>query len=104
MTSRRILFLVLAIAASTVATSLAQTRIPPTLDVYVIDVEGGNAVLFVTPSHESLLMDTGNSGAVAAPRDAGRIVEAMKDAGVQGIDHLITTHWHTDHFGGMAEL
>jgi hypothetical protein len=49
-------------------------------------------------------MDTGNAGAVAAPRDAGRIVDAMKDAGVQRIDHLITTHWHGDHFGGMAEL
>lgn len=85
------------------ATLSAQTK-TPTLDIYVIDVEGGNAVLFVSPTHESLLMDTGNVGAVAAPRDAGRIVDAMKDAGVQQIDHLITTHWHGDHFGGMAEL
>jgi beta-lactamase superfamily II metal-dependent hydrolase len=79
----------------------AQTK---TLDVYVIDVEGGNAVLFVSPTHETLLMDTGNVGAIAAPRDAARIIEAMKDAGVQQIDHLITTHWHGDHFGGLAEL
>src|SRR5258708_7894212 len=82
----------------------AQMKPSPTLDIYVIDVEGGNAVLFVGPSRESLLMDTGNVGAVAAPRDAGRIVDAMKDAGVQRIDRLITTHWHGDHFGGMAEL
>src|SRR5437667_59874 len=74
-----------------------------TLDIYVIDVEGGNATLFVSPSGESLLIDTGNIGA-GAPRDAGRIIAAMKDAGVQQIDHLITTHWHGDHFGGMAEL
>jgi len=74
------------------------------LDIYVVDVEGGNAVLFVSPTLESLLMDTGNVGAVAAPRDAGRIVDAMKDAGVTQIDHLITTHWHGDHFGGMEEL
>src|SRR2546422_2163945 len=74
-----------------------------TLDIYVVDVEGGNATLFVTPSGESLLIDTGNGGAAAA-RDAGRIMAAMKDAGVQQIDHLITTHWHGDHFGGMAEL
>src|SRR5213593_2965196 len=73
------------------------------LEIYVIDVEGGNATLFVSPSGESLLIDTGNAGA-AAPRDAGRIIEAMKDAGVQQIDHLITTHWHGDHFGGMAEV
>jgi beta-lactamase superfamily II metal-dependent hydrolase len=37
-------------------------------------------------------------------RDAGRIMAAMKDAGIQQLDHLITTHWHGDHFGGMAEL
>lgn len=83
--------------------AMAQTRAANTLDVYVVDVEGGNATLFVSPSHESLLIDTGNAGA-AAPRDAGRIMEAVRDAGLQQIDHLITTHWHGDHFGGMAEL
>ncbi len=74
-----------------------------TLDIYVVDVEGGNATLFVSTSGESLLIDTGNGGA-AAVRDAGRIMAAMKDANVQQLDHLITTHWHGDHFGGMAEL
>jgi len=74
-----------------------------TLQVYVIDVEGGNATLFVSPSHESLLIDTGNAGA-AAVRDAGRIMDAIKDAGLTRIDHLIITHWHGDHFGGLAEL
>jgi competence protein ComEC len=89
------------VVSALAAPLIAQT---PALDIYVIDVEGGNAVLFVSPSHESLLMDTGNAGAVAAPRDAARILDAMKDAGVERIDHLITTHWHGDHFGGMAEL
>ena len=89
------LFLALAAAAC------AQTS--RNLDIYVIDVEGGNATLVAGPSHESLLIDTGNAGAAAA-RDAGRIVEAIHDAGLQQIDHLITTHWHGDHFGGMAEL
>src|SRR5215510_15146249 len=73
------------------------------LDIYLIDVEGGNATLFVSPSGESLLIDTGNGG-MAAARDAGRIVEAAKDAGLSQIDHLITTHWHGDHYGGLAEL
>jgi competence protein ComEC len=104
MRTTAILTLVLAIGATMPDRAVAQTGTSPTLDVYVIDVEGGNAVLFVSPSRESLLMDTGNAGAVAAPRDAGRIVDAMKAAGVQRIDHLITTHWHGDHFGGMAEL
>src|SRR5205823_7075075 len=74
-----------------------------TLAIYVIDVEGGNATLFVTPARETILIDSGNGGAAAA-RDASRIMAAMQDAGVQEIDHLITTHWHGDHFGGMPEL
>src|SRR5436305_4215958 len=95
---------VLLLVFSLAAFAGAQTRTSKTLDIYVVDVEGGNATLFVTPSGESLLIDTGNLGPVAAPRDAGRIMAAMKDAGVQQIDHLIITHWHGDHFGGLAEL
>src|SRR6202521_540360 len=74
-----------------------------TLDIYVVDVEGGNATLFVAPSGDSLLIDTGNV-APGAIRDAERIMAAAKDAGLTQIDHLITTHWHGDHYGGMAEL
>src|SRR5258705_2009319 len=91
------------IAALTVL-SLAQTPASKTLDIYVVDVEGGNATLFVSPSGESLLMDTGNVGAQAAARDAGRILAAAKAAGLSKIDHVVTTHWHGDHFGGLAEL
>ncbi len=80
-----------------------QTPAGDTLDIYVVDVEGGNATLFVAPSGESLLIDTGNGG-TAADRDAGRIMAAIEDAGLDAIDHLITTHWHGDHFGGMTEL
>ncbi len=74
-----------------------------TFDVYVIDVEGGNATLFVSPTGESLLMDTGNV-APGAVRDAGRVMAAVHDAGLRQIDHLIITHWHGDHFGGLSEL
>ena len=91
----------LLVAALLAAYPAAQTR--TTLDIYVVDVEGGNATLFVAPSGESLLIDTGNGGA-GAVRDAERIVAAVKDAGLQQIDHLVTTHYHGDHFGGMAEV
>jgi competence protein ComEC len=80
----------------------AQAR--TTLDIYVVDVEGGNATLFVAPSGESLLIDTGNVAPDAAIRDAGRIMAAARNAGLTQIDNLIITHWHGDHYGGLAEL
>ncbi len=73
------------------------------LSLYLIDVEGGGATLFVAPTGETLLIDTGNGG-VNAPRDMGRILAAMQDAGTTEIDYLITTHWHGDHYGAMADL
>ena len=73
---KKIAFLLLAFAVSA-ATSVAQTRTArTTLDIYVVDVEGGNSVLFVAPSGESVLIDTGNV-APGAVRDAGRIMAAL---------------------------
>ena len=96
-----ILFLLAIVLPASVA--VAQSRTANTLDIYVIDVEGGNAVLFAAPSGESVLVDTGNGGD-GAVRDAGRIMAAVRDAGVQQIDHLIITHYHNDHIGGLSEL
>lgn len=74
---------------------------PKTLDIYFVDTEGGAATLIVTPAGESLLVDSGNPG----ERDAGRIARAAKEvAGLKQIDHYITTHWHSDHVGGIAPL
>jgi beta-lactamase superfamily II metal-dependent hydrolase len=75
---------------------------PNLLLIYSIDVEGGQATLFVAPSGASLLVDTGwpgNNG-----RDALRIQAAMQDAGIKRIDHVLITHFHTDHVGGVTEL
>ncbi len=87
---------------STPDRAAAQAR--TTLDIYVIDVEGGNATLLVAPSGESLLIDTGNVAPAAAIRDAERIMVAARDAGLARIDNLIITHWHGDHYGGVVEL
>ncbi|HEX4022792.1 MAG TPA: MBL fold metallo-hydrolase [Acidobacteriaceae bacterium] len=72
------------------------------LTVYFIDVEGGQSTLFVTPEHQSLLIDTGwpdNAG-----RDADRIVAVAKLADLDHIDFVLLTHYHTDHTGGVPQL
>jgi competence protein ComEC len=96
-------FLVFLLVLAAVPASSQQRTSRTTLDIYVVDVEGGNAVLFVSSAGESVLIDSGNGGA-AAVRDAERIAAAAKDAGLTKIDHLITTHYHGDHIGGLAEL
>jgi len=74
---------------------------PKTLDIYFIDVEGGAATLIVTPSRQSLLIDTGFPG----DRDAGRIAYVARQvAGLNQIDHCVITHWHRDHVGGVPSL
>jgi beta-lactamase superfamily II metal-dependent hydrolase len=70
------------------------------LDIHFVDTEGGAATLIVTPAGESVLIDCGNPGA----RDAERIAKTAEAAGLKAIDHLIITHWHLDHYGGVARL
>jgi competence protein ComEC len=93
---RRLLTLVLLIAAAT--GPRAQSK---ALDIYWVDVEGGAATLFVAPSGESMLIDTGFD---VDDRDARRIADAAKVAGLRRIDHVIISHYHTDHVGGLVAL
>jgi competence protein ComEC len=72
------------------------------LQVYFVDVEGGQATLFVTPEGQSLLIDTGWSGFDG--RDADRIVAAANKAGLSKIDFVLITHYHADHVGGAPQL
>jgi beta-lactamase superfamily II metal-dependent hydrolase len=100
MRGRSALLTLIVALAVTNTPSMSQTRPASTLDIYYIDVEGGQATLFVSPSGESLLVDTGFPG----ERDTGRIMDAVKAAGLTQIDHLLSTHYHVDHIGGMQAL
>ncbi|HUA91986.1 MAG TPA: MBL fold metallo-hydrolase [Terracidiphilus sp.] len=92
----------LALAVVSAGQPAAAQRKGGQLLIYSIDVEGGQSTLIVSPSGQSLLVDTGwpgNNG-----RDADRIQAAMRDAGITRIDHLLITHYHVDHVGGVPEL
>src|ERR687888_1255852 len=80
----------------------AQTPSRTALDVAFIDVEGGQATLFVSASGESMLVDAGWAGFEG--RDAGRIEAAAKQAGISRLDYLLVTHYHADHVGGVPEI
>jgi beta-lactamase superfamily II metal-dependent hydrolase len=91
----RALFVLLALATIDLGAQSARG-----LEIYSIDVEGGQATLLVSPSGESLLIDAGFPGA----RDAQRIHAAAKAAGVKQIDFFLNTHFHADHFGSIPDL
>src|SRR6202011_2593366 len=73
-----------------------------TLQIYFIDVEGGQSTLVVSPSGESLLIDTGWPGYEG--RDADRILAAANQAGLKRLDYVLITHYHRDHVGGVPQL
>lgn len=91
---------VLALTAS--GATLAQNAPAGNLQIHWIDVEGGQATLFIAPTGESLLYDTGYPG--NGDRDAKRIFAAAQKAGLRQLDHVVISHWHGDHVGGLEAL
>src|SRR6266498_4177776 len=105
----------LAAAAVLVLLFSLTSRAARELTIYFIDVEGGQSTLLITPAGESVLVDTGYAirgqrGAPPPPadatigRDAQRILDTIKEAGLDRIDYLLITHFHSDHAGGVPEV
>jgi competence protein ComEC len=84
------------------STAWAAPGTKKSLEIYFVDVEGGQATLFVTPARQSLLIDTGWPGFEG--RDAERIAAVAKKAGIRRIDYVLITHYHRDHVGGAPQL
>jgi competence protein ComEC len=85
------------IFAACATLALAQSK---DLTIYYVDTEGGQETLFISPSGETMLVDTGNPGG----RDGDRLMQAIHDAGVKQIDYVVLTHYDRDHIGGLKEL
>jgi beta-lactamase superfamily II metal-dependent hydrolase len=98
---RRALFLRLSLACLCFAAFVPAAMAKP-LEIFFIDVEGGQSTLIVSPSGQAMLIDTGWRGFDG--RDAERIVQAAKLAKVKQIDYLVITHYHRDHVGGVPQL
>ena len=96
----RTLLIVVTLIVSSPGIPRAQAQKP--LDIYFIDVEGGQATLFVAPSGESLLIDTGFPG--NGDRDLTRVLDTIKQAGLSRLDYVLITHHHRDHVGNAAAI
>ena len=99
---RAFIIAALFLLSTSVSSPQTPTNSKNSLKIYFVDVEGGQATLFVTPDKHSLLIDTGwpdNNN-----RDADRIVAAAHDAGIGKIDFVLITHFHDDHVGGAPQL
>lgn len=90
------------LAALLCALSLAPLWAAKNLEIYFVDVEGGQATLIISPSGQSMLVDTGWMG--YGQRDAKRIAALAKKAKVKKIDYVLITHYHLDHVGGALAL
>ena len=77
-------------------------RATDTLDFYVIDTEGGKAVIVQTPGGEAMLIDAGNP--TRDGRDTKRIVAQAQAIGIKQFDYILATHYDGDHVANITNV
>ncbi|QFU81350.1 ComEC/Rec2 family competence protein [Natronorubrum aibiense] len=75
------------------------TDIDGQLEVHHIDVGQADSTLLVTPTGETILIDTGDWRA-----DGQEVIDYLETQDIDRIDHLVATHAHADHIGGHAAV
>jgi len=73
-----------------------------TLDFWVVDVEGGKAIIVKNPSGQTMLIDGGMPG--INDRDLKRVEAAAQDAGIKRFDIGLVTHYDVDHVGNIPSI
>ncbi len=68
------------------------------LTLIFLDVGQGESTLLMLPDGINILVDTGS------PAAGPLLVDNIKSLGIDRIDHLIFTHPHDDHIGGIFNL
>jgi competence protein ComEC len=81
---------------------VASVRAADTLEMFVVDTEGGKALIVLAPSGQSMLVDAGYP--TADDRDTNRIVAAATAAGIRRFDYIVATHYDVDHAGNVARV
>ncbi|MDZ4121178.1 MAG: DNA internalization-related competence protein ComEC/Rec2, partial [Candidatus Cloacimonadaceae bacterium] len=82
------------------------------LKVYVFDAGVADCTLVQTPSGEMIMIDTGQGYPRLAPSGdrqydswmQRRLLSWLKRRRIESIDHLVLTHMHQDHYGGLPAL
>ena len=101
---REILRFLIGLALLVAPLVVVQAQAQETLDIYVFDTEGGESVLYISPTGETMLFDTGGGNAEANQRDFNRILAVVEETNVQVLDYVIVSHNHGDHVGNAADL
>ncbi len=93
-----VLILFLSLAPNAAFSDSTDLKTNSKLAVHFIDVGQGDFIFIVFPGGKNMLIDTGS------PSAGPKAVQHLKSMGIKKIDHLVLTHAHDDHIGGIFNI